>query len=67
MSDTERAGGEQLSALSIPAGGCWSCPCGQAAPRSDRHARPVMTLVSLREPRCPFCGGKYRAEYQLEP
>jgi hypothetical protein len=52
----EEAAGDELAALFGPAAGeHWLCnPCERA----------TRTLVSLREPCCPFCGRKYRPEYQ---
>jgi hypothetical protein len=36
-----------------PPPGIWVCdPCGDSA----------RTLISLREPKCPFCGRKYQAD-----
>lgn len=47
-----------------PAASFWACPCGSDRPEGPRRARPVETRVSLREPRCGFCGGKFKPEYQ---
>ena len=47
--------------------GDWECPCGQEPPGKGRETTWVQTVVSLRSPRCPFCGGCYRAEYRREP
>jgi hypothetical protein len=41
----------------------WECPCGQDPPRPGTTASPVRTLVSSREPECPFCGRAFRDEY----
>ena len=38
----------------------WECPCGREPGRSTR---PVRTVVSLREPACPFCGRAFRPEW----
>jgi hypothetical protein len=40
----------------------WACPCGDE-PLEGERLTPVGTLVSLREPVCPFCGRVYREEY----
>jgi hypothetical protein len=47
--------GRDLDALfGPPPSDCWVCdPC-------ERLSR---TLISLREPKCPYCGRKYRDEY----
>ena len=42
----------------------WECPCGSEPPKSGT-AIPVRTLILLREPACPFCGGRYRGEYRF--
>jgi hypothetical protein len=55
------AAGEKLAAT--PAG--WECSCGTAQPKHPGAATPVRTLVALREPWCPFCGQKYRPEFEL--
>lgn len=39
----------------------WECPCGT---ESKNGAKPMRTLVSLREPWCPFCGTTFREEYR---
>jgi hypothetical protein len=44
----------------------WGCPCGREPPKRPGAPRPVRTLVSMREPSCPFCGRKYREEWQVE-
>jgi hypothetical protein len=44
----------------------WECPCGTEPPKHGRAATPVRTIVSLREPRCPFCNRPYKDEYRLE-
>jgi hypothetical protein len=44
----------------------WECPCGTEPPKRGRAATPVRTIVSLREPRCPFCNRPYKDEYRLE-
>ena len=41
----------------------WECPCG-TEPTKHGKAATVRTIVSLREPRCPFCGKAYREEYE---
>jgi hypothetical protein len=33
----------------------WECECGQEPPKPGRTATPTKTVVSGREPRCPFC------------
>ncbi len=43
----------------------WECPCGNEDPKSDATTTPVRTMVSLREPRCPFCHREYRPEYRI--
>jgi hypothetical protein len=43
----------------------WQCPSGILPPQGSSTARPVWTIVSLREPRCPFCGRAYRDEYRI--
>jgi hypothetical protein len=37
----------------------WLCPCG-----SEPVGRGYGTFVSLREPACPFCGRKFKQEYE---
>jgi hypothetical protein len=44
----------------------WQCPCGSDPPKHPGSPTPTLTLVSLREPRCPHCGRRYRPEYELE-
>jgi hypothetical protein len=46
--------------------GAWECPCGQEAAEPGSTTRPVRTLVSLREPACPFCGGPFEKRYRPE-
>jgi hypothetical protein len=41
----------------------WECPCGHDPPKKKGAARPERTIVSTREPHCPFCGREYREEY----
>ena len=41
----------------------WACPCGEE-PAKPGRATPVATLVSLREPVCPFCRRPFREEYR---
>jgi hypothetical protein len=43
----------------------WECPCGTAPPEPGATATPVRTVVSLREPECPFCGRRYRDAYRV--
>jgi hypothetical protein len=45
----------------------WECPCGHARSKSLNGAKPERTLVSLREPRCPFCGDTYQPDYERPP
>jgi hypothetical protein len=45
----------------------WECPCGAEPPKRGSNVAPVRTLVSLREPRCPFCGRAYKDEYRVSP
>jgi hypothetical protein len=45
------------------AGPHWECPCGEDDAKRG-GAAPVRTMVSLREPRCTFCGTPYRDEYR---
>ena len=54
--------------------GCWECPCGQKPLKRDSvgllrrigvYATPTRTLVSLREPSCPFCGEGFREEWRV--
>jgi hypothetical protein len=52
---------------SDPSPDAWECPCGMEGPKRGALATPVRTLVSLREPVCPFCGRQYCDEYRLEP
>jgi hypothetical protein len=44
----------------------WACPCGSEPPKHG-NAKPVATLVSLREPTCPFCGRTFAEEYRRPP
>jgi hypothetical protein len=41
----------------------WECPCGLEPPKPGSTLAPTQTVVSLREPTCPFCGRKFREEY----
>jgi hypothetical protein len=43
----------------------WECPCGWEPPRRGSNAIPVRTFVSLREPKCHYCGGSYKDEYRV--
>lgn len=45
----------------------WECPCGAEPPKHGSNVMPVRTLVSLREPHCPFCGRAYKDEYRFSP
>jgi hypothetical protein len=42
----------------------WECPCGREPRTRGSSLTPVRTIVSLREPCCPFCGRAYREEYR---
>jgi len=42
----------------------WECPCGREEPAPGARTVPVRTLVSLREPRCPFCRREYEQRIQ---
>jgi hypothetical protein len=42
----------------------WECPCGKEPPRRRHGATPVVTLVSLREPACPFCRQGFAEDYR---
>ena len=44
----------------------WECPCGHEPPRTGQTTTPVRTLVSLREPHCPFCGKAFQPEWQVD-
>jgi hypothetical protein len=44
----------------------WECPCGHEEPKPHAKTSPVRTVVSLREPVCPFCGREFREEYVHE-
>ncbi len=44
----------------------WECPCGREEPRPESKTTPVRTIVSLREPWCPFCAREFREEYVVE-
>jgi hypothetical protein len=43
----------------------WLCPCGSEPPKPGSRTTPVATLVSLREPSCPFCGLTFAEEYRV--
>jgi hypothetical protein len=43
----------------------WECPCGKEPPGRWSTTTPVRTVVSLREPVCPFCGRRYQDEYRI--
>jgi hypothetical protein len=57
------AQGEAL--VNTPARRWWECPCGTELAKRADGATPTRTIVSLREPRCPFCGGGYRDEFRV--
>jgi hypothetical protein len=44
----------------------WACPCGMEKPKPGQTTTPVRTVVSLIQPRCPFCGKAYRDEYRMD-
>jgi hypothetical protein len=44
---------------------CWECPCGREPAKNRNTATPIRTLVSLREPRCPFCNRRFKSEYRV--
>ena len=46
-----------IDTTTCPATLGWECPCGRERP----NAR---TVVSLREPNCPFCGRAFKEEYR---
>jgi hypothetical protein len=46
------------------AGRWWECPCGSDPPKRPSAPTPVQTVISLREPRCPFCSRQYLEEYE---
>jgi len=43
----------------------WACPCGKEPPKSGSTATPVKTVISLRDPTCPFCGRNYEDEHRV--
>lgn len=43
----------------------WECPCGTEPPKPGRITIPVRTLISLREPKCGFCGRAYSDEHRV--
>lgn len=45
--------------------GGWECPCGREEPKPGAQTVPVRTLVSLREPRCPFCSRSYEERIEV--
>lgn len=45
--------------------GGWECLCGREPPKRGSTVAPVQTIVSLREPRCPFCNRVYKDEYRI--
>lgn len=49
----------------VDAATAWECPCGREPPKRGSTLTSVRTLVSLREPRCGFCGRPYRDEYRV--
>lgn len=42
----------------------WECPCGTEKPKPGARTVPVRTIVSLREPWCPFCKKPYCDDYR---
>ena len=44
----------------------WECLCGTERPKHPDGPTPIRTIVTLREPRCPFCGHAYRKEYERQ-
>jgi hypothetical protein len=46
-----------------PPASTWTCPCGTETPGAGA-ATPAGTVVSIREPKCPFCDRKYKPEYR---
>jgi hypothetical protein len=49
-----------------PLGAHWLCPCSAAQPHPRSTLTPVVTIVSLIEPACPFCGRKFRPGYRRD-
>jgi hypothetical protein len=45
-----------------PRGDYWLCPCSSEKRHPRSSLTPVVTIVSLLEPDCPFCGRRYRPE-----
>jgi hypothetical protein len=43
----------------------WRCPCRDERRSPHSTLTPVDTVVSRREPNCPFCGRQYKPEYRL--
>lgn len=56
---------QEAAGIELAASIAWECPCGKAPPCHPNAASPVRTLVSLREPSCPFCGTRYRDDYRV--
>jgi hypothetical protein len=50
---------EGLVASGFASGTTWDCPCGVEPPSTGQTTMPVRTIVSTREPWCPFCKRPY--------
>jgi len=56
--------GKRSQAPLVPADS-WECPCGRAPAKPGSTTTPVRTVVSIREPACPFCGAGYKDEFRI--
>jgi hypothetical protein len=52
-----------LTLFPAPRGSYWACPCGEE-PAKPGGATPCGTIVSLREPFCPFCGRRFAEKFR---
>jgi hypothetical protein len=42
----------------------WECPCGNESQARPGEPAPAQTVISLREPACPFCKRTFKEEYR---
>jgi hypothetical protein len=47
-------------------GAWWECPCSSEPPRGSGGLTALGTVVSLREPHCPWCGCAYQEAYRSD-
>lgn len=58
-----RCPGSEAPLFPPPRGAHWACPCGD---EPAKPGRACGTIVSLREPTCPFCGQSFKEKYRRE-